>query len=329
MFYVDRIIKGSSSETALREFLLYKEVIYEDVDASYIIRDAGEIIATVSVKKNLIKFFYIDDKYQGEGLAIELINSALEDIIAKGYRSYFVFTKAKNENIFTSLSMDLIEKTEDVVLLEGGFFKYADWIESIKTDLDKDEYNAIVMNANPITLGHEYIVEKALKDSRDLIIFVLEEDASYFSTKDRYEIVKKHYQDNDRVHVYKSGPYIISRATFPTYFLKKDTDKLKVYTELDAKIFARRIAKDLNIKKRYFGTEPIDKVTEKYNEMMKKILCEYGIATEFIERKTIDGEVISASKVREYYENDFSACKKYLSSDVYELLEIKRSGNND
>ncbi len=329
MYYVDRIIKGSSSETALSEFLLERDVIYEDVDTSYIIRDAGEIIATVSVKKNLIKFFYIDDKYQGEGLAIELINSALEDIIAKGYRSYFVFTKAKNENIFTSLSMDTIEKTEDVVLLEGGFFKYADWIENIKTDLDKDEYNAIVMNANPLTLGHEYLVDKALDDARDLIIFVLEEDASYFSTRDRYEIVKKHYQDNDRVHVYKSGPYIISRATFPTYFLKKDTDKLKVYTELDAKIFARRIAKDLNIKKRYFGTEPIDKVTEKYNEMMKKILFEYGIECEFIERKTIDGEVISASKVREYYENDFSACKKYLSSDVYELLEIKRSGNND
>ena len=329
MFYVDRVIKGSSSETALSEFLLARDVIYEDLDASYIIRDAGEIIATVSVKKNLIKFFYIDDKYQGEGLAIELINSALEDIIAKGYRSYFVFTKAKNENIFTSLSMDTIEKTEDVVLLEGGFFKYKDWIKTIKKDLDKDEYNAIVMNANPLTLGHEYLVDKALENDRDLIIFVLEEDASYFSTRDRYEIVKKHYQDNNRVHVYKSGPYIISRATFPTYFLKKDTDKLKVYTELDAKIFARRIAKDLNIKKRYFGTEPIDKVTEKYNEMMKKILSEYGVEAVFIERKTIDGEVISASKVRECYENDFSACKKYLSSDVYELLEIKRSGNND
>ena len=329
MFYVDKLIKGSSSEKALSEFLLDRDVIYEDVDASYIIRDAGNIIATVSVKKNLIKFFYIDDKYQGEGLAIELINSALEEIIDKGYRSYFVFTKAKNENIFTSLSMDVIEKTEDVILLEGGFFKYADWIETIKKDIDKDEYNAIVMNANPLTLGHEYLVDKALEDARDLIIFVLEEDASYFSTRDRYELVKKHYHDNNRVRIYKSGPYIISRATFPTYFLKKDTDRLKVYTELDAKIFARRIAKDLNIKKRYFGTEPIDKVTQKYNEMMKKILSEYGIECEFIERKTIDGEVISASKVRECYENDFSACKKYLSSDVYELLEIKRSGNND
>lgn len=321
MFYVDKIIKGSSSEKTLIEFLLEKEVIYEDVDASYIIRDAGEIIATVSVKKNLIKFFYIDDKYQGEGLAIELINSALEEIIAKGYRSYFVFTKAKNENIFTSLSMDTIEKTEDVVLLEGGFFKYKDWIETIKKDLDKDEYNAIVMNANPLTLGHEYLVDKALENDRDLIIFVLEEDASYFSTRDRYEIVKKHYQDNKRVHVYKSGPYIISRATFPTYFLKKDTDRLKVYTELDAKIFARRIAKDLNIKKRYFGSEPIDKVSEKYNEMMKKILFEYGIESEFINRKKLDAQYISASKVREGLETDFDSIRKYLSQDVYEYIK--------
>lgn len=321
MFYVDKIIKGSSSEKALEEFLLDKEVIYEDVDASYVIRDAGDIIATVSVKKNLIKFFYTDEAYQGEGLAIELINSALEDIISKGYRTYFVFTKAKNENIFTSLSMDLIEKTEDVVLLEGGFFKYADWIQNIKKDLDKDEYSAIVMNANPLTLGHEYLVDKALEDDRDLIIFVLEEDASYFSTKDRYEMVGSHYQDNDRVHVYKSGPYIISRATFPTYFLKKDTDKLKVYTELDAKIFAKRIAKDLNIKKRYFGTEPIDKVTEKYNEMMKKILFEYGVESEFIERKKINDEYISASKLRDGMETDFESIKKYLSQDVYEYLK--------
>ena len=321
MFYVDKIIKGSSSEKALEEFLLDKEVIYEDVDASYVIRDAGDIIATVSVKKNLIKFFYIDEAYQGEGLAIELINSALEDIIYKGYRTYFVFTKAKNENIFTSLSMDVIEKTEDVVLLEGGFFKYADWIHNIKKDLDKDEYSAIAMNANPLTLGHEYLVDKALEEARDLIIFVLEEDASYFSTKDRYEIVKNHYHNNDRVHVYKSGPYIISRATFPTYFLKKDTDKLKVYTELDAKIFAKRIAKDLNIKKRYFGTEPIDKVTQKYNEMMKKILFEYGVESEFIERKKINDEYISASKLRDGIETDFESIKKYLSQDVYEYLK--------
>lgn len=321
MFYVDKIIKCSSSEKALEEFLLDKEVIYEDVDASYVIRDAGDIIATVSVKKNLIKFFYINEAYQGEGLAIELINSALEDIISKGYRTYFVFTKAKNENIFTSLSMDVIEKTEDVVLLEGGFFKYADWIQNIKKDLDKDEYSAIVMNANPLTLGHEYLVDKALEEARDLIIFVLEEDASYFSAKDRYEIVKNHYHNNCRVHVYKSGPYIISRATFPTYFLKKDTDKLKVYTELDAKIFAKRIAKDLNIKKRYFGTEPIDKVTEKYNEMMKKILFEYGVESEFIERKKINNEYISASKLREGIETDFESIKKYLSQDVYEYLK--------
>ena len=321
MFYVDKIIKCSSSEKALEEFLLDKEVIYEDVDASYVIRDAGDIIATVSVKKNLIKFFYIDEAYQGEGLAIELINSALEEIIAKGYRSYFVFTKAKNEKIFTSLSMDTIEKTKDVVLLEGGFFKYKDWIESLKKDLDKDEYSAIVMNANPLTLGHEYLVDKALEEARDLIIFVLEEDASYFSTKDRYEIVKNHYHNNDRVHVYKSGPYIISRATFPTYFLKKDTDKLKVYTELDAKIFAKRISKDLNIKKRYFGTEPIDKVTEKYNEMMKKILFEYGVESEFIERKKINDEHISASKLRDGIETDFESIKKYLSQDVYEYLK--------
>lgn len=329
MFYVDKLIKSSSSEKALADFLGARGVAYEDVDESYIIRDAGEIVATVSVKKNLIKFFYIDDAYQGEGLAIELINSALEGILAKGYRTYFVFTKTKNENIFSSLSMDVIEKTEDVVLLEGGFFKYADWIASVKSGLEDNDYNAIVMNANPLTLGHEYLVDKALEDESDLIIFVLEEDASFFSTEDRYEIVKNHYKDNARVHVFKSGTYIISKATFPTYFLKKDTDKLKVYTELDAKIFAKRIARDLRIKKRFFGTEPIDQVTKKYNEMMKTILSDYGIEPVFIERKKLGDEYISATKVRNAYEKDFEAAKKYLSQDVYEILKERRGAYLD
>lgn len=329
MFYVDKLIKNSSSEKELIAFLNKRDVTYEDIDASYIIRDRGKIIATVSVKKNIIKFFYIDDFYQGEGLAIDLINSALQDIIAQSYRNYFVFTKAKNEKIFTSLSMDLVEKTDDVALLEGGFFKYNDWLTSIKMYLEDKEYIAIVMNANPLTLGHEYLVDKALEDGRDLIIFVLEEDASFFTTQDRFEIVKSHYKDMKNVHVFKSGPYIISRVTFPTYFLKKDTDKSKVYTELDAKIFAERIAKDLNIKKRYFGTEPIDKVTQKYNEMMKKILSAYGVEAVFIERKKLDDEYICASKLREYYEKNFDLTKKYLSSDVYEFLSKKRSGDND
>lgn len=54
---------------------------------------------------------------------------------------------------------------------------------------------------------------------------------------------------------------------------------------------------------------------------MKKILFEYGVESEFIERKKINDEYISASKLRDGIETDFESIKKYLSQDVYEYLK--------
>lgn len=63
-------------------------------------------------------------------------------------------------------------------------------------------------------------------------------------------------------------------------------------------IFAQRIAPELNITARYVGEEPNDKTTMAYNQAMSEILLGNGIELYIIPRKEINGEVISASKVR-------------------------------
>jgi [citrate (pro-3S)-lyase] ligase len=57
----------------------------------------------------------------------------------------------------------------------------------------------------------------------------------------------------------------------------------------DVRLFAEEIAPVLNITVRFAGEEPLDNVTRQYNEAMRRILPEYRIGFEEIERKEADG----------------------------------------
>ena len=142
----------------------------------------------------------------------------------------------------------------------------------------KGVYGAIVMNCNPFTLGHRYLIEQSSRKVDYLYIFVVE--------------------GIPNVVVVPSGKLIISSVTFPGYFLKDSPDCVSVDTSLDVDIFARFIASPLNITKRFVGEEPLDMVTRSYNESMKEILPRYGIMVDEIPRKEEQGDVISASRVR-------------------------------
>ena len=132
---------------------------------------------------------------------------------------------------------------------------------------------------------------------------MVEENRSQFPFADRLRLVREGTDHLANVIVHPSGPYMISNATFPTYFLKEGEDAAKIQSELDITLFASRIAPLLHIKKRFAGEEPFDPVTRNYNEAMIRILPRYGISFIKIDRITTEGpdgkpEVISASRVR-------------------------------
>lgn len=158
----------------------------------------------------------------------------------------------------------------------------------------------IVMNSNPFTFGHRYLIEQALKSIDFLIIFVVEEDKSFFSFHERFFMVKKGVEDLDNIFVVPSGPFILSHASFPEYFVKEISEDIKEHTEQDILTFAEKIAPQLGIKFRFVGEEPDDEVTKQYNEAMKKILPEYDVELVEIPRKIVNGKYISASSARRY-----------------------------
>jgi hypothetical protein len=191
-----------------------------------------------------------------------------------------------------------------------------------KLKISKNNVGSIVMNCNPFTFGHLHLIEYASAQVEDLIIYILEEDRSYFKFEDRMELVKSGVQHLKNVHVLRSGNFIISSSTFPEYFDKEAKNDAKIDASGDLDVFGSYIAPALNITKRFVGEEPIDMVTAQYNVQMKQILPYYGIAVEEIKRKEYASEsVISASVVRKCIENqELEQLKNLVPKTTFEYI---------
>lgn len=157
---------------------------------------------------------------------------------------------------------------------------------------------AIVMNCNPFTKGHRYLIEQAVQYVDKLFVFVVEEDSSDFRFVNRMKLVEAGVSDLPNVQVVPSGKYILSNETFAQYFNKERVQNVESM-DYDIDIFGEVVAAGLGIKYRFVGEEPFDKVTREYNETMKRILPDFGVKVIEIPRMH-DAEygVISASLVR-------------------------------
>jgi [citrate (pro-3S)-lyase] ligase len=165
--------------------------------------------------------------------------------------------------------------------------KYKANLASIKTPI-----GAIVMNCNPFSLGHQYLVEYASAKVNHLYIFVVEEDKSFFPFTDRLDLVKQGTSHLKNVTVIPSGKFIISSLTFNDYFGKDAMAQDKVVDpSQDVELFGKEIAPTLGITVRFAGEEPLDNITRQYNETMHRILPQYGVNFEVIPRKEQGGRL--------------------------------------
>lgn len=193
-------------------------------------------------------------------------------------------------------------------------------------------YGSIVMNCNPFTRGHRYLVEYAAARVDYLIIFVVEENRSFFPFEDRIDLVRKGTNDLKNVYVVPSGNLIISAVTFPGYFQKDNPDKADTDSSSDAEIFARYIAPSLGITVRFLGEEPTDKVTRQYNNSLRVFLPRFGINVTIVPRVHVendDGTVISASIVRRLVkQKEFERLKKFVPETTLAYL-IQKFGDSE
>ena len=114
----------------------------------------------------------------------------------------------------------------------------------------------------------------------------------------REQLVKEGTAHLNNVVYHRTESYMISNATFPSYFLKDKDTVIRSHAVLDITIF-EKIAKALRIRVRYVGEEPFSAVTGIYNQVMAEQLDAAGLTLTVIPRKESGGTAISASKVRQ------------------------------
>ena len=213
-------------------------------------------------------------------------------------------------------------KTYNIAVPNSSLDDYIYFLQNKKVDC-KGIVGAIVMNCNPFTKGHRFLIEQAKEQCDYLYIFVVAEDKSFFPFKDRLKLVMSGTEDMMNVCVLNGGEFIISSSTFPEYFTKESNPNIKINASRDIRVFIENIAPILNIKKRFVGDEPLDPVTNQYNQALLEALPKSGIMLTVISRKqSTDGEPISASRVRKLLEQrEFDAISELVPKSTLDYLK--------
>ena len=305
-------------------FLQTNGLRYDDVDyyAAIVDESSDEMIAGGGLKGSVIKCVAVADGHKGEAVANVIVSHLIAKANAEGCQCVKLYTKPDNRQLFESLSFRLIAESPNAILMEtgvGGIEKYSEELrvkseelrvkseelgvknEELKNDESvvsnaRKPIGVIVMNANPFTLGHRFLVEQSSELVERLYVVVVREDCSMFSYNERKAMVSQGVRDIGNVVVVDGSDYAVSAATFPTYFLKQLSDATDTQIILDLDLYRRRIAPALGATIRFFGSEPTDPLTRRYNELMHQQLGEEHVHE--IQRKQQEGSVISASRVR-------------------------------
>lgn len=310
--------------------------------------DDGEMIAGGGLKGNVIKCVAVDDAHKGEAIANTLISHLIAHANEEGHSNVMLFTKPKNRQLFESLSFRLLAEAPEAVLMETGIGGINNTVEALKKIKEEGEVckennqeckkeektnlnittpqhlnpstpqpltattplrGVVVMNCNPFTLGHRYLIEQAAKQVERLFVMVVREDCSLFAYAERKAMVEQGVAHLKNVTVIDGSEYAISQATFPTYFLKRLDDAADTQMLLDLDLFRRHIAPALGATVRFVGTEPTDRLTRRYNQLMHEVLADVR-ETVRLEKK---GNAVSASRVRKAMEQgDMSTIRQLV-----------------
>ena len=296
-----------------------------DAQQTVLVWDDGQLVATGSRTGNLLKYIAVDSARQGEGLLAKVLTALRQEAFREGHAKLFLYTKPVNEPLFADLMFYPVAQTGDVLLMEDRKDGIGQFIRQLPAARHAGKVGAAVMNCDPFTLGHQYLVETAAKACDWLYVFVLSEDRGHFSAADRLEMVRRGTSHLPNVTVLPTGPYLISSATFPTYFLKNRDQAAEIHCQLDVEVFARHFAPAFSITTRYVGTEPLSPLTSQYNEILKTQLPPRGIQVEEIPRLALEGTPVSASAVRAALTaKDRSAVQALVPHTTFAYLEDKQ-----
>ena len=161
--------------------LLEQEGVRRDGNLDYTcgIFDSGlRLIATGSCFANTIRCLAVDSAHRGEGLLNQVTGHLLEVQAQRGNAHVFLCTKPQAARFFGGLGFWEIARVEDtLVFMENRRDGFSGYCAALAAARRPGPAAAAVMHANPFTLGHLHLVERAAADYETVYLFVLSEEA--------------------------------------------------------------------------------------------------------------------------------------------------------
>jgi [citrate (pro-3S)-lyase] ligase len=291
-------ILGSADRERARAFIeghgLRFEPRFDDLVGVF---EEGRLVAAGARENEVLKMIAVDGAEQGGALLGAVVSELARRGYAAGHEGLFVFTRPAAAPSFERLAFALLASDGRAALLEHGG-GLARWLAGARPLVREGANGAAVVNCNPFTLGHRFLLEEAARRVDTLYVFVVREDRSAFPFDVRLRLVREGTRDLPNVVVTDTSRYAVSAVTFPSYFLKEADDAAAIQRDLDLLLFARHIAPAFGVRRRFFGTEPTCGATRAYNEAMRRVLPRCGIEAVEVERVARGGAAVSASRVR-------------------------------
>ena len=181
---------------------------------------------------------------------------------------------------------------------------------------------ASVINGNPFTNGHRYLIETAAEECDHVYLISVQENTSVFSSAERYAMAVDATEDLDNVTVVPSGLFLGTATLFPAYYAKIYMGNTKEQAEAHVRTFAV-VAKALGVTHRYIGEEPDDAITQELNVACQKILPAEHIHTVILKRKEEDGRMVTGTIVRQLAAADDPEIMKFLPESSADIVQCR------
>ncbi|WP_058912193.1 [citrate (pro-3S)-lyase] ligase [Entomohabitans teleogrylli] len=323
-------LHNTLSRQVISDFLVDAGLrLEEDCEAAVIARAGGAIVGCGAIAGNVLKCIAVDPALHGEGLGLKLLTELLTLAYEWQRSELFLFTRPKNIRLFSGAGFWPIARAGDeAVLMENSSERLSRYCRQLALYRQPGKkIGAIVMNANPFTLGHRWLVEQAARDCDWLHLFVVKEDASFFRYVDRWRLIEEGVSGIENLTLHPGSAYLISRATFPGYFLKDSGVVDDCHCRIDLQLFRERLAPALGITHRYVGDEPLCALTRAYNRRMRQQLlltdCSAApVDVVELKRLALNGAPVSASRVRALYaQRDWRAIAPLVPDTTLSFLQ--------
>lgn len=308
-----------SAEILIEEAGLRFERDFDDLVGVF---SEGRLIGCGARAGRVLKMLVVNPEFRGEGLLGDIVTELMRRGREAGYDGFFIYTRPATAPAFERLNFKPLVAHEKVVLLEHGNGLYH-YLRERAPLMHSGENAAVVINADPFTRGHEYLIEKAAQHGDTVYVLVSSEGRFVFPIEVRLELARRGVAHIPNAVVTDTGPYVVSSATFPVYFLNPTDQPDQIRIEIDVDLFGRHIAPVFAIRTRAVGTEPLDPASRTYSQLMKRRLERWSVRLLEIERKKAGDLWINTKRVRKALaEGDMHSVEMFVPETTLAYLQM-------